>query len=175
MVTNFCWFAWDFFSLHTMIRVFRNYKSWTEANEWSPVTMVPLSLTTQIQHAPVHSSSNVPHVSKKWFRKAQSRDKWGCQAVKQKPTLFYLAIYSRKKSHLYIIKNFPKPEIRTLKVTEKETKRFKQFLEWVEIQGRKSTKSWPAHPVRTRSQALRACFSLQLTAAPFLYHILNFH
>lgn len=101
-VTNFCWFAWDFFSLHTMISVFRNYKSWTETNEWSPVTMVPLSLTTQIQHAPVHSSSNVPHVRKKWSRKAQSRDKWGCQAVKQKRTLFYLVIYSRK-NHVYTL------------------------------------------------------------------------
>lgn len=44
-------------------------------------------------------------------------------------------------------------EIRTLKITEKETKKFKQFLEWVEIQGRKSQKKWPANPARTRSQA----------------------
>lgn len=47
----------------------------------------------------------------------------------------------QEKSHFYIIKNFPKPEIRTLKITVKETKKLKQFLEWVEIQGRKSKKN----------------------------------
>lgn len=64
-VTNFCWFAWDFLSLHIIIWVLETTKFWIKANEWSLVTTVSLSFTAQIQCAPVYSSSNVPYVQKK--------------------------------------------------------------------------------------------------------------
>lgn len=102
---------------------------------WSLVRTVSLGLTTRVQGASVFSSNVMclPWVRQKQPTGRHGAHEWGCQAAKQKRALFD-SVTQWKKSRLYIINNFPKSEIRTLRVTEKETENSKWLLEWAEIQ-----------------------------------------
>lgn len=119
-----CWFAWTSSVFTLWYGLVASYNCLTKSNSGSRCVCTLFR-------------SNVPYEKQEQPTGRHRADKWGCQAVKQKWSLFYSVTYSRKKkSWWYIINNFPKSEIRTLKVREKETENSKWLLEWVEIQGR---------------------------------------